>query len=211
MNLLIIGPPGSGKGTMGSLISSHYQIPVLSTGDVLRKEIKKGTALGKLAGSLIDKGLFVPDDVISNIVKNSLSDYPNGFLLDGFPRSIEQTKTFERILKENNQSIDKVLALIITNEIVVQRLSGRIVCGSCGNTYHEVNNPPKTIDKCNICNVLLERRKDDSPEFIQKRLDIYEETTKPIIEFYEEKGILHKISSDCLIEEQFNQIKNILG
>lgn len=211
MNLLIIGPPGAGKGTMGKLISNTYGIPALSTGDILREEIKKGTELGELVANLIDKGLFAPDDVMATIVQQSLSEQPNGFLLDGFPRSIVQTEVFEGILQQHDLKIDKVIALELDDSIIVGRLSGRVVCSSCGDTYHLENNPPKTVGICNECENSLVRRKDDEPEFIQKRLDIYHETTKPIIDFYSKKGILELIESDCSVEDQFSRIQFALS
>lgn len=211
MKILIIGPPGAGKGTMGKLISERYGIPALSTGDILRSEIKKGTALGIQVAALIDKGLFAPDDVMANIVQNALTEYPEGYLLDGYPRSLKQAQLFEEILKQNSQEVEKVIALELADEIILSRLSGRLVCSSCGDTYHTVNTPPKQKGICNVCGSQLEQRKDDAVEYIEKRLSIYHETTKPIIEFYSKKNILHLIDSDCTVEEQFNKIELALN
>lgn len=207
MKILIIGPPGAGKGTMGKLISEQYGIPALSTGDILRSEIKKGTVLGEQVAALIDKGLFAPDDVMANIVQKALTEYPEGYLLDGYPRSLKQAQLFEQILLDNNQEIEHVIALELADSIILGRLSGRLICSTCGDTYHTMNKPPKKKGVCNYCDSKLEQRKDDAEEFIQKRLDIYHKTTKPIIEFYEKKNILHLIESDCSVEDQFDKIQ----
>lgn len=210
MKILIIGPPGAGKGTMGKLISERYGIPALSTGEILRSEIKKGTKLGKKMATLIDKGLFAPDDVMAAIVQNALTEYPDGYLLDGYPRSLKQAILFEEILAENNQEVEQVLSLDLPDSLIVERLSGRLVCSSCGDTYHMQKKPPQEQGECDMCEGVLEQRKDDVPEYIRKRLEIYHETTKPIINFYKEKEILISIESNCSIEDQFERVQSAL-
>lgn len=210
MELLIIGPPGAGKGTMGELISNTYGIPVLSTGDILRKEIKEDTELGKLAASLINQGLFVPDDIISNIVKNAIQEFDKGYLLDGFPRSVEQAEIFEDMLNQIGKKIDGVISLSVPDDIIIERLSKRVVCSECGKTYHLVNNPPLKNGSCNNCNGELIRRPDDEPEHIKTRLSIFHETTKPIVDYYGQKNLLYTIESSGSIEDQFSKVRIIL-
>ena len=208
--LLIIGPPGAGKGTMGSLIATRFGIPTLSTGEVLREEIKQGTELGALAASLIDKGHFVPDEVVGKIVRDALGRSKNGFLLDGFPRNLSQAEMFGEMLEEGGLGLDAVLYLDIEKEVLVRRLSSRVVCGGCGKGYNSLTMPPSREGVCDACGEALERRKDDAPEFIGTRFETYEAQTAPLVAYYEALGLLHRIESDCDAETQFAQIERVL-
>lgn len=208
--LLIIGPPGAGKGTMGTLIAERFGIPTLSTGEVLREEIKKGTELGALASSLIDQGHFVPDEVVGKIVRDALGRSDGGFLLDGFPRNLSQAEMFGEMLEEAGLGLDAVLYLDIEKEVLVRRLSSRIVCGGCGRGYNTLTMPPTSEGICDACGEGLERRKDDAPEFIGTRFETYETQTAPLVSHYEKEGILHRIHSDCDAPAQFSQIEQVL-
>ena len=198
MNLIIMGAPGAGKGTQAEIISERYEIPTISTGATLREAIKSGSELGKLAQNLIDNGRFVSDEVINPIVRERLheSDCENGFILDGYPRNMEQAKALE----EMGIHIDKALYISLSDETVIERLSGRRVCENCGASYHTVYNPSQTGEMCEICGGKLITRRDDRPETVRERLEIFHETTYPVIEYYKSQGILRIVESDESVE-----------
>lgn len=206
MNIILVGPPGAGKGTASQLMKKAYNLPYLSTGDVFRSEIQKGTELGKLAKELIDKGNFIPDDITVEIVKNAIAEMQGGYLLDGFPRNMNQVHAFEEMLERSNMKIDLVLHLHIEDEFIVDRLKDRQVCPTCQATYHRIDVPSKVEDVCDACGGNLVTREDDKPEFIQHRLNIYHETTEPIVAYYREKGLLKTIDSNCSVEEMDERI-----
>jgi adenylate kinase len=206
MKLILVGPPGSGKGTMSRLLRERYKITSFAVGDVLRAEIKKGSELGKLAASYIDKGNFVPNEVSGGIVKNKLRELGDNYVLDGYPRNIPQAETLKEIMKDLNTGINIVFHLDIEDEALKERLKGRIVCPKCGFTYHTVNLKPKKEGLCDHCDVPLERRKDD--DFIDTRLEIYYRETAPLIHYYKDKIVT--IYSNCSIEEQFASISDAL-
>lgn len=204
MNVILLGAPGAGKGSQANKITEYYKIPHISTGDAFRSNIAKGTELGKYAQSFMDKGQLVPDDVVIKIVESrlSLEDCTKGFLLDGFPRTLAQAVALDKIA-----SIDAVLNLAVDPSIVMKRLTGRRSC-RCGACYHIST---YSSDTCEKCGGKLYIREDDKPETIQKRLDVYQSTVNPLIDFYEEKGILITLNADRTIEEVFKDVKRILN
>ena len=198
MNLILIGAPGAGKGTQAAKISERDNIPAIATGDILRNAIKAGTELGKVAKTYIDDGNFVPDSVVIGIIKEYLATdvCKNGFILDGFPRSIPQAEA----LDEMGVRIDVVLSIEVADDKIVDRMSGRRVC-SCGASYHVVYNPPKTEDVCDKCGAALYIRADDAAETVKQRLAIFHAQTEPLKEYYSKKGILVRIDGQDAVEE----------
>lgn len=184
----MLAPPGAGKGTQAEILSKHYDIPTVSTGAILRKNIQDGTELGDIAKRYIDDGKFVPDEVIIDLVKSRLSekDCEKGFILDGFPRNLVQAD----VLKNSGIKIDKVLNLNVSDETIIERLSGRIECSKCGAAYHEIHRQPKVKGVCDLCGGELKKRADDNPETIKERLKTYHEKTEPLIDFYKKEGLL---------------------
>ncbi len=209
MNLIFLGAPGAGKGTAAEGIAERYAFATISTGAILREAIKNGTELGLKAKSIIDAGQLVPDDVVINIVKERIKqpDCEGGFILDGVPRTLEQAK----MLDDLGVKIDKVIQFDIESDEVVKRLSGRRVCVDCGTTYH-VDSKPSTEDGiCDRCNGHLIVRKDDKPNTIKERLRVYDELTKPLIEYYSKTEKLVNIDATLSIEETLNEISRVLG
>ena len=206
LNIILMGPPGAGKGTQAKVLIAKYGIPHISTGDMFREAIKAGTPLGKLAASYINDGHLVPDDVTIGLVKERLSqlDCANGYLLDGFPRTIPQAEALEKIVKEINREITYVINIDTPKEELISRICGRRVCKKCGAPYHIVNVKPKVDGVCDICGGELVQRPDDNEEALTIRLDAYNKQTKPLLEFYEKKGLLHTFSGkakEVLTEE----------
>ena len=198
LNIILMGPPGAGKGTQAKKLIAKYDIPHISTGDMFREAIKEGTPLGKIAQSYINDGHLVPDDVTIGLVKERLSksDCKNGFLLDGFPRTIPQAEALEEISKEIGREIKYVIDIETSREELVRRICGRRVCKKCGAPYHIINIKPKVDGICDICGGELVQRPDDNEEALMTRLDHYEKQTKPLLEYYEKKGLLHTFSGE---------------
>lgn len=213
LNLILMGLPGAGKGTQAEKIVEKYNIPHISTGDMFRLAIKEGTALGKEAKSFMDKGELVPDEVTIGIVRERLSkdDCQKGFLLDGFPRTIAQAEALENLLKDMNESLDYVLHIDVPTDQLVERLTGRRVCPTCGATYHVIYNPPKVEGKCDKDGSELIQREDDQPATVRKRLDVNIEQTQPMLDFYKDKGYLVTIKGDQDINQVFKDIDEKLG
>ena len=191
MNIIFFGAPGAGKGTQAEIVSKKLDIPTISTGNIIREAIKNGTEMGLSAKSYIDAGKLVPDEVVIGIIKDRLDkdDCKNGFILDGFPRTIPQAKA----LDEMGVKIDVVLNVEVSDEDIVKRMSGRRTCPKCGSTYHIEFNPTKTEGVCDNCGTELTVRKDDHPDVVKSRLDVYHSETEPLKAFYEEKGILRTV------------------
>lgn len=208
MYLILMGLPGAGKGTQAEMIKAKYNIPHISTGDMFRQAIKEGTELGKKAKAYMDEGALVPDEVTNGIVEERLakSDCDNGFLLDGFPRTIAQAEALEAITKKLNKQIDYVIHVDVPAEKLIERLTGRRVCPSCGATYHVINKPPKTEGVCDNCGTELVQRDDDKEETVQKRLEVNIEQTQPLLDFYKEKGVLVTVDGDQPIDKVFEDI-----
>ena len=197
MRLILVGPPGAGKGTQAVHLSAHYGIPHISTGDIFRANIKGETELGKLAKSYMDAGNLVPDSVTNEMLKDRLthSDTATGFLLDGYPRNVGQAEFLAEVLAEKSISLDAVLELSIPNEEIIKRLSGRRTCRNCGATSHVIFDKPKVEGVCDNCGGELYQRDDDKEEVIANRLNVYSEQTEPIIAFYRNLGLLKVISA----------------
>lgn len=209
MKLIMLGAPGAGKGTQAIILSEKYSIPTISTGVIIRAAIKNGTETGKMAKELIEKGQLVPDSVVIDIIKERLAedDCKNGFILDGFPRTIPQAEALDALGVE----IDKVIDIELSDEAIVKRLSGRRECSKCGATYHITNNPSAKGDKCDKCEGELVCRKDDAPETVLSRLEVYHEQTEPLINYYKNKGLLFEVDGSKELETTTKEIISILG
>lgn len=203
MNILILGPPGSGKGTCANIISKIFELPVITTGDMLREYTKSQTKYGKIAKCYIKRGELVPDKIVNCIIKKRLheSDTKNGFILDGYPRSVSQAEAFDNILVEKNSKIDYVIYIILEDERVINRLSLRRVCSKCGSVFHIKNNPSKIKNICDKCGTVLIQRSDDEEEIIRKRLKVYHSTTETLFKRYRKKGIIKKIRGDIPLKD----------
>jgi len=212
MNLLIMGAPGAGKGTQAVLIKEKYNIPHISTGDMFRDAIKSGSKVGLLAKEYMEKGELVPDEVTIEIVKERLmqADCNNGFLLDGFPRTIAQADALDSILKTLGKEIDKVINLVVDEDILVFRISGRRVCKVCGATYHVVNKKPQVENVCDVCGGEIIQRADDSVETVTNRIKVYYEKTRPLLDYYDKKGLLVNIDGSSDANETFKLIREVL-
>lgn len=209
MHLILMGLPGAGKGTQAEKISEKYGIPHISTGDMFRLAIKEGTELGKTAKRYLDEGALVPDEVTSGIVEERLSkdDCKNGFLLDGFPRTIPQAEALQEITRKLDKSIDYVIHVDVPQEKLLERLTGRRVCPTCGATYHVVNNPPKEEGICDKDGSKLIQRDDDTEETVGKRLAVNLKQTKPLLDFYEKLGVVVIVDGDQPIDKVFEDIQ----
>ncbi|AIF42069.1 adenylate kinase [Virgibacillus sp. SK37] len=210
MNLILMGLPGAGKGTQAEKINDKYNIPHISTGDMFRLAIKEGTDLGKKAKEYMDQGALVPDEVTIGIVKERLSkaDCKNGFLLDGFPRTIKQAEALQELLKELDTSIDYVIHVDVPEEKLVERLTGRRICPTCGATYHVIYNPPKVEGICDKDGSQLIQRDDDTAETVKNRLSVNMEQAKPLLDFYQNKGYLVTVNGDQEIDQVFKDIQS---
>lgn len=212
MNIILMGLPGAGKGTQASEIVKKFPIPHISTGDMFRKAIKDETDLGKEAKSYMDRGELVPDEVTVGIVKERISEdaAKKGFLLDGFPRTIDQAESLNQIMSELDREIDAVINIEVPEEELMNRLTGRRICEKCGTTYHLVFNPPKVDGICDIDGGKLYQREDDNPETVSNRLSVNVKQSKPILEYYNNKGVLKNIDGSKDIDEVTDDVIDIL-
>lgn len=212
MKIIMLGAPGAGKGTHAKKITEKFGIPAISTGDIFRENIKNGTELGKKAKEYMDAGNLVPDELVCDLVVDRLKqdDCKNGYILDGFPRTIPQAEALTAALAKNDDAIDYALEIFIEDQAIIDRMSGRRVCKSCGATYHVVNIPPKTEGVCDECDGELIVRDDDAPETVKKRLDVYHEQTAPLIDYYKKQGILKVIDGSKGLDTCFEEICGIL-
>jgi len=213
MKLLIMGRPGAGKGTQAANIKEYYKIPHISTGDMFRAAIKNQTELGLLAKSYMDKGGLVPDEVTIGLVRERLAeaDCKNGFLLDGFPRTVAQAEALDEILKSNGIKLDAVLDVNVPAEKLIRRMVGRRVCKTCGATFHVEFNAPKKDGICDNCGSPLIQRADDTEATAKNRLEVYDNQTAPLLDFYSKKGILKTVNGDQPLDKVFDDIKSVLG
>lgn len=213
MKIIMLGAPGAGKGTHAKKITEKFGIPAISTGDIFRENIKNGTELGKKAKEYMDAGNLVPDELVCDLVVDRLKqdDCKNGYILDGFPRTIPQAEALTAALAKDDDAIDYALEIFIEDQAIIDRMSGRRVCKSCGATYHVVNIPPKTEGVCDECDGELIVRDDDAPETVKKRLDVYHEQTQPLIDYYKAKGILKEVDGTVDMKDVFAAITDILG
>ena len=212
MKIVLLGPPGAGKGTQAKSISNKYSIPHISTGDIFRKNISENTPLGIEAKSYMDKGQLVPDEVTINMVKDRLTqdDCETGYLLDGFPRTVAQAEALDGFLKEKNDELDTALAIEVPNEFILERMTGRRVCPSCGASYHVKFNPPTDNKHCDLCGTEVVQRKDDTEETVKERLEVYGKETEPLISYYDGKNKLSTVDGTKAINEVFRGICSIL-
>ncbi|GIH45394.1 adenylate kinase [Microbispora rosea] len=203
MRVVLVGPPGAGKGTQAQFIASHLSIPKISTGDIFRANVSGGTELGKLAKEYMDRGDLVPDEVTVAMVRDRLAedDAQEGFLLDGFPRNVPQAEVLKKMLAEFGTALDVVLNLVVEDDEVVRRLAGRRTCRSCGKVWHVVFDPPAVEGVCDACGGELFQRDDDREETIRRRLEVYQEQTAPLISFYADEGILQGVDATGPVEE----------
>jgi len=213
MRLILLGPPGAGKGTQAAGIVERYEIPHISTGDIFRKNIKEGTELGLKAKGFMDQGLLVPDQLVVAIVEDRLQqeDCKNGFLLDGFPRTVIQAEALDHALAKMNVALDKVINVNVDKEILVTRAVGRRICKECGATYHIAFNPSSKEDVCDKCGGSLYQRADDNEETVSKRIEVYLNETQPLIDYYKNRGILATIDGEQDINQVFADVVAALG
>ena len=213
MKIIMLGAPGAGKGTQAKKIAEKYQIPHISTGDIFRANIKNGTELGKKAKTYMDQGLLVPDELVCDLVVDRVKqeDCKNGYILDGFPRTIPQAESLDEALGQMGESLDYAINVDVPDEHIVNRMSGRRACVGCGATYHMVYAPTKKEGVCDVCGAELILRDDDKPETVQKRLSVYHEQTHPLIDYYKGKGILKDVDGTKDMDVVFQAITDILG
>ena len=213
MKIIMLGAPGAGKGTQAKLIAEKYGVPHISTGDIFRANIKNGTELGKEAKEYRDKGLLVPDELTVRLLLDRVAqdDCKNGYVLDGFPRTIPQAEVLDKELTKLGDSVDFAVDVDVPDENIIRRMSGRRACLNCGATYHIVNIPPKKEGICDVCGSELVLRDDDQPETVKNRLKVYHEQTQPLIEYYTGKGVLRTVDGTLPMEEVFDAIVKILG
>lgn len=211
MKIVLLGPPGAGKGTQAKSISNRYSIPHISTGDIFRKNISENTPLGIEAKKYMDNGQLVPDEVTINMVKDRLTndDCKNGYLLDGFPRTVSQAEALQSFLSNRNEKLDTALCIEVPREFILERMTGRRVCPSCGASYHVKFNPPKD-GKCELCGSDVVQRKDDTAETVKERLDVYQKETEPLIDFYKNINSLSVVDGTKAINEVFEDICKML-
>ncbi len=213
MKIIMLGAPGAGKGTQAKMIAEKYSVPHISTGDIFRANIKNGTELGMEAKKYMDQGLLVPDELTVKILLDRVAkdDCANGYVLDGFPRTIPQAKVLDNALTEMGDAIDFAVNVDVPDENIVKRMSGRRACLACGATYHIEHVPPKAEGICDVCGQELVLRDDDKPETVLNRLNVYHEQTQPLIDFYNEKGVLKNIDGTVDMKDVFAAIVEILG
>ncbi|WP_077075571.1 adenylate kinase [Aedoeadaptatus urinae] len=213
MRLVILGPPGAGKGTQAASIVDTYQVVHISTGDIFRENIKNATELGKKAKSFMDRGELVPDEVVNEIVVDRLKkpDVAGGFLLDGFPRTVNQAVSLDAALEAMGTKLDRVINIQVASELLINRAVGRRVCPSCGRTYHVTNQKPKVEGICDDDGSELIQRADDTEETVKKRIDVYERQTSPLIDYYKAQGLLLDVDGSKGIDDVFKQIRLGLG
>ena len=213
MKIIMLGAPGAGKGTQAKQIAAKYEIPHISTGDIFRANIKNGTELGNKAKEYMDQGLLVPDELTCDLVMDRISqdDCANGFVLDGFPRTIPQAEALDAALAKIDAKMDFAIDVDVPDSHIVNRMSGRRACLNCGATYHITAIPPKQEGICDTCGKELVLRDDDKPETVQKRLDVYHDQTQPLIDYYQKQGILKSVDGTMPMEDVFAGIVEILG
>lgn len=213
MKIIMLGAPGAGKGTQAKMIAEKYSIPHISTGDIFRANIKNGTELGKEAKKYMDQGLLVPDELTVKILLDRVAqpDCVNGYVLDGFPRTIPQAEVLDKALNELGDKIDYAINVEVPDENIIRRMGGRRACLSCGATYHIEHIPPKQEGICDTCGKELVLRDDDKPETVKNRLEVYHNQTQPLIEFYNAKGVLKNVDGTVDMKDVFAAITEILG
>jgi adenylate kinase len=212
MNIVLLGPPGAGKGTQAKVLAGRLQVPHISTGDLLRKNVAEGTALGAQAKDFMNKGLLVPDALVTRMLGERFTqdDVSRGFILDGYPRNLNQAKELDILLSSLGKQIDRAIDLVSSEAVIIQRLSGRLVCRKCGALFHRTNMPPKKTGVCDLCGGELYQRADDKEETIRKRLVVYHEEVAALLNYYEKKGFLVRINADEEAAVVLNRIIDLL-
>ena len=213
MNLILLGPPGAGKGTQAKMMIEKYQIPQISTGDILRANLKERTPLGLKAKEFMDKGLLVPDEVVIDITRDRLKqpDCQKGYILDGFPRTVAQAQALDKVLADMNSQIDHVISVEVDQNELLKRLTGRRTCRQCGAMYHVIFNPSLNKDLCDKCQGELYQRDDDNEDTVRNRLEVYDSQTFPLIQYYQQKGLVRKIEGIGSIQQIFERIVQALS
>ncbi len=208
MYLVLLGPPGAGKGTQAKRLAEKLRLPHISTGDILRQNVKDGTLLGKQAKGIMDKGLLVPDEMVAAMLDERFNnpDIKKGFILDGYPRTLSQAKTLDEILAGKELAVDLVVYLNTSDEIIIKRLTGRLVCSKCGANFHVVNMPPKVAGLCDNCQGSLYQRSDDNEITVRKRLEVYKNEVASLIKYYNQQKKLHSLNADLDAQEVLEQI-----
>lgn len=212
MKIIMLGAPGAGKGTQAKKLAAKYGIPHISTGDIFRANIKNGTELGKNAKVYMDQGLLVPDELVVDLVVDRFQepDCAEGYVLDGFPRTIPQAQALDAALAKSNDAVEYAIDVDVPDAVIISRMSGRRACIGCGGTYHIVTIPPKKEGICDVCGKELVLREDDKPETVEKRLKVYHEQTQPLIDYYQGKGILRSVDGTRDLEEVFQAVVKIV-
>ena len=208
MRIILLGPPGAGKGTQAKMLGERFGIPQISTGDILRKAAQDNTKLGRQAKTLMDAGKLVQDDTVIGVIRERIAqeDCRNGFVLDGFPRTIVQAEKLVDTLKDMDLSIDAVVDFVVDSQVLINRLTGRRTCSDCGAMYHETSRPPRIRNVCDVCGASLYQREDDKEETIKKRLEVYQNETAPLKEFYRKQGNLKTAQGCGSVEEVFSRV-----
>ena len=213
MRIILLGPPGAGKGTQAQLLALRYRIPPVSTGDILRRAVAAGTSLGREAKTFLDAGSLVPDPVVIGIIRERVkeTDCARGYILDGFPRTLAQAEALTGMLSEMGTTIDGVVQVVVPEGELVRRLTGRRVCSSCGEGYHVQSRPPKVKDRCDRCGGTVIHRADDAPETIRRRLRVFQEETAPVVQYYDRQNLLRRVNGQGSIEEVVERIWAAVG
>jgi adenylate kinase len=195
VRLVLLGPPGAGKGTQAKLLEEQLKIPQIASGDLLRLAVRNKTKLGVQAKRYMDQGVLVPDELVLGLIEERMGepDARKGFILDGFPRTLAQAEALRAMLERNQQKIDGVLALVVPDQEIIKRISGRRTCKSCGAMYHTIFDPPRNMNLCNKCNGELYQRDDDAEDTVKMRLEVYDTQTRPLLSYYQDRGLLHRI------------------
>ena len=212
MNIILMGPPGAGKGTQAGIITNQFSIPHISTGDMFREAVASGSGLGLEAQQYMNEGKLVPDGITIGIIEERITkpDCEKGFLLDGFPRTLVQAEALDKALIELNKKVDAAINISVPNDVLIKRLSGRVSCSNCKSLYNLNSNPPRIPNKCDKCGGQLVQRTDDVGEIVRKRLDVYNSQTSPVLEYYKKKGILYDLDGNRSTSAVFEDIKQYL-
>ncbi len=213
MKIVMLGAPGAGKGTQAKKIAQEFGVPHISTGDIFRANIKNNTELGQKAKVYMDKGELVPDSLVVDLIMDRFkeADCVNGYVLDGYPRTIPQAEALDKALEANGEKLDYAIDVDVPDEVIIERMSGRRACLNCGSTYHIHNNPPKKEDACDTCGEKLVQREDDKAETVKNRLDVYHDQTEPLKKYYGDAGVLYTVDGTQAMEDVFAEICKIVG